>query len=235
MSKSKVIKADRQPPNIENFALPSEEDYLQTLAAEDQQRRAEDARSGAGSAAEASVDAEKMIAEARQQAESIKTEALNKGYAEGLEKAQQEENTALGDVLNNFQNTLEEIARIRERAIKENELEIISLALDVARKLIGAELHNDPQTVAKVISKAISLLSVREGLVVRVNPEDHQVLNNGTAEFLEAVKLVPDPTITRGGAVIESSGGNLDAQIEEQLAEIEKSLKKGIIDAEGAS
>ncbi len=235
MSKSKVIKADRQPPNIENFTLPSEEDYLQMLAAEDKQRRAEDGRSGAGSTAEASVDVEEIIAEARQQAESIKTEALNKGYAEGLEKAQQEENTALGDVLNNFRNTLEEIARVRERAIKENELEIVNLALDVARKLIGAELHNDPQTVAKVISKAISRLSVREGLVVKVNPEDHQILSNGTAEFLEAVKLVPDSTITRGGAVIESSGGNIDAQIEEQLAEIEKSLKQGIIHAEGAS
>jgi flagellar biosynthesis/type III secretory pathway protein FliH len=31
--------------------------------------------------------------------------------------------------------------------------------------------------------------------------------------------------------VIESSGGNLDAQIEEQLAEIEKSLKKGVVSA----
>lgn len=244
MFKSKVIKADRHPQDIENFTFPTEEDYLQVLAAEDKQRRETGSRinvrkAGAGNAAmnadEMSSEAENIIAAAQQQAESIKSEAFSKGYAEGQQKALQEENAALGDVSGNFQRTLEELALIRERAIKENELEIIDLALDVARKIIGAELHNDPQTVAKVISNAISMLGVQEDLIVRVNPEDKVLLSKGTADFLSAVKLVSDPAIARGGAVLESSGGKLDAQIEEQLAEIEKSLKKGVIDADGAT
>jgi len=242
--KSKVIKADSHPQDIENFTFPTEEDYLQALAAEDRQRRETGSRIGvrkacSGNAAmdadEMSSEAENIISAAQQQAESIKSEAFSKGYTEGQQKALQEENAALCDVSGNFQRTLEELALIRERAIKENELEIIDLALDVARKIIGAELHNDPQTVAKVISKAISLLGVQEDLVVRVNPEDKVLLSKGTADFLSAVKLVSDPAIARGGAVIESSGGKLDAQIEEQLAEIEKSLKKGVIDADGAT
>jgi flagellar assembly protein FliH len=86
-------------------------------------------------------------------------------------------------------------------------------------------------TVAKVVRNALSHVRVKESLRVRLNPEDHALLSQGTPEFLEAVTLVADPGIERGGAVIESSGGNLDAQIEEQLAEIEKSLKKGVVSA----
>jgi flagellar assembly protein FliH len=240
LSRAKVLKTGNQPRNIQAFALPTEEEYVRILASMESTGKEKDGRrSGPGvnksgppkSPAELTAEADQIIVQAKQQAEGIRTGAFNKGYAEGVEKARKEEGAALNKVIAGFQRSLEELARLRERGIKDNELEIIDLALDVARKIIGSELASDPQTVAKVIRNALSRVRVREGVSVRVNPEDHVLLSQGTPDFLEAVKLVPDPDVARGGAVIESSTGNLDAQIEEQLAEIEKSLKKGVVGA----
>jgi flagellar biosynthesis/type III secretory pathway protein FliH len=49
------------------------------------------------------------------------------------------------------------------------------------------------------------------------------------------VELTPDPQVARGGAVLDTPRGRLDAQIEEQLAEIGKSLRKGVVEADGAA
>jgi len=38
----------------------------------------------------------------------------------------------------------------------------------------------------------------------------------------ESVKLVEDPLIARGGCIIETESGTIDARIEEQLREIER-------------
>jgi flagellar assembly protein FliH len=241
-SKNRVIKSDRQPKDVESFVLPTEEEYVHSLAVEGLQNKKGAHLKGrprpggikgadSGASRELSEEAERIVSEARMQAEEIRTEAHQKGYAEGAEKGRKEEGAALSKVIAGFQRSLEELARLREHGIKDNELEIVELALEVARKIIGSELASDPMTVAKVVRNALSHVRVKESLRVRLNPEDHALLSQGTPEFLEAVTLVADPGIERGGAVIESSGGNLDAQIEEQLAEIEKSLKKGVVSA----
>jgi flagellar biosynthesis/type III secretory pathway protein FliH len=38
----------------------------------------------------------------------------------------------------------------------------------------------------------------------------------------EAIKLIEDPVISRGGALIETESGIIDARIEEQFREIER-------------
>jgi len=42
----------------------------------------------------------------------------------------------------------------------------------------------------------------------------------------DTVELVPDPDVTRGGCVIRTAGGEVDAQIETQLEEIQRQLKE---------
>ncbi len=55
-----------------------------------------------------------------------------------------------------------------------------------------------------------------------------------SSDFLNEVELIGDAHVSRGGAVVETESGNLDAQIEEQLSEIEKSLKLEIVKPEEA-
>ena len=202
---SRVIKAQR-------FGFPSEEDYRESLKAltESNVRQA-----GGGGSEEhsknASVVAEDIIEQAKRQAEAIRKEAFEKGLAEGLAKAKEAEMGALGEVIDNFRKTLLKLASMREEILKESEMEIVDLSLEVARKIIGAELYNDPETVTRVIRTAFERIGASDDLTVRLNPADHELLSASPPEFLEKVQLKPDPAVERGGAIIETDGGRLDA------------------------
>ena len=234
---SKVIKsgggADAQPfgfPSIDEFKRAQQE----SSAGEGDSGGHEQHSGGSKPSVEsATSEAERILREAEEQRESVRKAAFDQGYSEGIARAKEEEASEVAEVIEEFRRSLVKLAHMREEILKESEMDIVDLSLDVARKIISAELHNDPDTVTKVIRNALKRVKVGEGMVVRVNPEDHAHIAAGPPEFLASVKLVADEEVERGGAVVESPGGKLDAQIEEQLAEIEKSLKKDVVSAGG--
>jgi len=71
--------------------------------------------------------------------------------------------------------------------------------------------------VAAVAQEAIEalLLSARH-VSVRVHPDDQPLVAQGAAEILQArgARLVADPAVTRGGCLVESDIGIIDASIE---------------------
>ena len=94
---------------------------------------------------------------------------------------------------------------------------LVDAAVSLARQVVRGELHANPQQVAAVAQEAIEalLLSARH-VTVRVHPDDQPLVAQGAAEILEArgARLVADAAITRGGCVVESDIGIIDASIE---------------------
>lgn len=90
-------------------------------------------------------------------------------------------------------------------------------AVSLARQVVRGELQANPQQVAAVAQEAIEalLLSARH-VTVRVHPDDQPLVAQGAAEILEArgARLVADAAIIRGGCVVESDIGIIDASIE---------------------
>lgn len=117
----------------------------------------------------------------------------------------------------------------RDAALAEVEREVLSLAVRIAEKIIGRELEQHPDAIADVIATAIRHARQHEILTVRINPADAPTVEThrtqldatGRARFLD---FVPDPRIKRGGCVIESESGTVDAELETQLRVIEKAL-----------
>jgi flagellar assembly protein FliH len=90
-------------------------------------------------------------------------------------------------------------------------------AVSLARQVVRGELQANPQQVAVVAQEAIEalLLSARH-VTVRVHPDDQPLVAQGAAEILEArgARLVADAAVTRGGCLVESDIGIIDASIE---------------------
>ena len=67
-------------------------------------------------------------------------------------------------------------------------------------------------------------------ITVRLNPEDHAVIMAADGEFKDVVDRTKrlafreDDTIEKGGCVVETEVGTIDAQIEVQLKAIRKAL-----------
>jgi flagellar assembly protein FliH len=94
---------------------------------------------------------------------------------------------------------------------------VAAAALNLARQIVRSELATKPHTVAAVAQEALDtlMLSARH-ITLRVHPDDQPLVAEGAGELLEArgARLVGDATIARGGCVVESNIGLIDASIE---------------------
>jgi len=92
-------------------------------------------------------------------------------------------------------------------------------ATSLARQIVRGELAADPAGIARVAEQAIEalLLSARH-IVLRVHPDDQALVAAGAAELIadRGIRLVADASISRGGCLIESDIGLVDATIEER-------------------
>ena len=94
---------------------------------------------------------------------------------------------------------------------------IAATAVNLARQVVRAELRAHPHAVVSVAREALDtlLLSARH-ITLRVHPDDHPLVADGAGDVLAArgARLVADPAITRGGCLVESSIGHIDASVE---------------------
>lgn len=93
---------------------------------------------------------------------------------------------------------------------------VAGIALEMARQVVRTELVIHPEQVVAVTQEALGLvlMSARH-VTVRVHPDDHHLVASGTGDLLGArgARLVPDDKVARGGCVVESDIGVVDAQV----------------------
>lgn len=89
-------------------------------------------------------------------------------------------------------------------------------ATHLARQIVRSEVTARPELVAVVAQEALDtlLMSARQ-ITVRVHPEDHVLVAQGAADVLadRGARLLSDPSIARGGCLVESDIGVIDASI----------------------
>lgn len=90
------------------------------------------------------------------------------------------------------------------------------VATQLARQVLRAELQVRPELVARVATEAVNavLLSARH-ISVQVHPLDLPLVAEGAEEALLArgARLLANPRIERGGVLVESDVGAIDARI----------------------
>jgi flagellar assembly protein FliH len=100
-------------------------------------------------------------------------------------------------------------------------------ATALARQVVRSELATRPELVAAVAAQAVEavLLSARH-IRVHVHPDDQPLVASGAAEVLAArsARLIADAAVARGGCVVESDLGRIDAGIEARWAQAAEAL-----------
>jgi flagellar assembly protein FliH len=100
-------------------------------------------------------------------------------------------------------------------------------AVLLARSVVRRELATEPEHVVPLAQEAVNavLMSARQ-IVVRVHPDDHPLVEAGAAEVLRArgARLVADLGVQRGGCLIDSDAGTVDATIATRWAQAAAAL-----------
>lgn len=170
---------------------------------------------------------EPTIGEGRALSE-IEKEAYEKGFDEGQKAGCEIGEKMVEALLKQYSASLEELNNLRRNVLAISEREVIHLALEIARKIIKREVAIDEEIILTLVKVALKRVGDQTLITIRVNPKDYNVIQrypsirSGSEPLNDGIKLVEDSLISRGGCVIETESGLIDARIEEQLREIGK-------------
>ncbi|MBN1758133.1 MAG: hypothetical protein JW863_07445 [Chitinispirillaceae bacterium] len=159
-------------------------------------------------------------------------EGEDKGRAEAVaattetcEKKIDELQQRIGDLLSGF-----EVAK-REAVLNAEHL-LLRLCLAVSGKVIGREVATDPELILGVIKYSLAYIGHREKMTLRVAPDDLETVSQRkdfwlpVGERLEDLSIVTDERIDRGGCIIESNSGLVDARMGVQFSELSDIVEK---------
>lgn len=177
---------------------------------------------------EAQQQAERMIAEAETSRQKIcdhsKAEGIRLGKEEGF-RAGQEEVRYLTERLHKM---IEEVMGRRQGILRETERQIVDLVLLMTRKVVKVISENQRAVISANVVHALRKVRTRGAVTLRVNLADVELVTQHKQEFIAAVERVDDLTVVedtsvgRGGCVVETDFGEIDARVASQLHELEQ-------------
>jgi len=166
-----------------------------------------------------------LMAEHRERLAALEREAFTKGYAQGERAGLEAGGKRAEAMLRRVAQTIEELGNLRQTLIHETEREMVQLALALARRVVHREVTLDHELAAALAHVALERLGTNTPATIRLNPEDYTIVAQDSSRWGgQTVTVVPDPAISRGGCLVESAFGSVDATIERQFDELSRAL-----------
>lgn len=122
------------------------------------------------------------------------------------------------------------LVRERDEVLARAEAQVVDIALAAAKHLVGEALAADPSRIVGIVRPLVERARHAARVTLRIHPDDHAALADacatlGGAEGLpSAIVIVTDASVTRGGCVVETDAGTLDARLEVRLGALREAL-----------
>jgi len=126
------------------------------------------------------------------------------------------------------------IGKLRSQLYAQVEREVVKLAIEVAKKIVHREVQVDRDIIQTLVKVALSHVADKSAVTVHLHPVDYNYLLEHRAELTRGaddgrdIVLLADKSIDRGGCLIETECGDIDARIEEEFRELERSFFEGL-------
>ena len=182
--------------------------------------------------AKAKEEAEKEAAQIKENAvESGKKEGLEKGRLEGLEKGRLEGLKEYSTQIQKWDGLFQEAVVERKRLLGEMRPLLVELVGEALHRCLKQEADRSPMVVG-FVEEALKKAQDRVHLKVRLNPEDAKEVEAKREELqlsvgAGALELVPDARIERGGCLLETEAGSVDARLATVVEQVKDSLRVG--------
>ena len=169
---------------------------------------------------------EKLEAEMEQRLRRVSDDCYRKGFAAGVEF--QKKDTL--PVLDAISTMTASIPLIRKDIIAKTEEQIVKLAIAIAEKILNQEVATREDVIRGVLKGILKDISETEGMKIRLNPQDFYYMMEAKNNFLQSfdgarnVIFEEDGSIKRGGTVVETMFGEVDARLESQIEEIRAAM-----------
>ncbi|EEO25330.1 flagellar assembly protein FliH [Helicobacter winghamensis] len=170
---------------------------------------------------------DKQEKEINEKVSLARNEAKEQGYNEGYQKAKQELEAQINSQKELYALSIQRIdTNILESKnhILTLEKELSSIALDIAKEVITAEINTNSAKIASALARTLLQdIAQNTQVTLKVFPGDLEELKESLKD-LNNVHLEADPAIAKGGVVILSNEGNIDGNIFMRFETLKKSI-----------
>ena len=185
---------------------------------------------------EMKVRAERETAQEAERIKAATAEAAKKqGHATGLQQGLDEAKRQMAEQLKQTADICNAMVAAAEqessRVLLEAEPKIIELVLAISRKIICDEVEERPAVVLGLVRGALERVRDQNQIIIHVSPEDYEFILQ-SRQLLQTVvgaerslTLTADSVLGKGGCLIETSFGTVEAGIDTQLESIRRVLQ----------
>lgn len=171
---------------------------------------------------------------AREYEEKLKTDleiATAKGREEGYSKGYESGFEDFDKVMRKFHGIIASLIAERKGILESSSGQIVSLVMQIAIKVIKRITDSQKDIVLENVNDALKRVKDKTQITIRVNLDDLDIVRHKKSDFIsrfdviENLEIIEDPNIGKGGCIIETNFGEIDARISSQLDKIEEKFK----------
>ena len=178
----------------------------------------------------AKAEAAQIVAEAQSQHDKIVSEARTDGFEQGHQEGYEKGAAEVDRLIERMHKILEAVMQRREEILQDTESQIVELVILMARKVIKILSENQKNVIMANTVAALRKVKTRGNVTLRVNIEDVKLTTAHADEFIQHVENVQgitvqeDSSVEKGGCIVETDFGAIDARISSQLTELENKI-----------
>lgn len=182
------------------------------------------------------MEAARLAADAAEQVEADRRQALEDayalGYADGVAAGQADERARLEATRVAAESALDQLRATESRWRDRMQENVCAVAVTIARELIGRELRGDAEGIGALVRLALTEFPIDLPVTIRVNPEDLATISavgaaGGTVTPITGgreARWVADSTLLPAGCVVEGRDRIVDGRVDTALERMYRQL-----------
>ena len=155
---------------------------------------------------------------------------LESGHAEALTQTVGPYSEIIEKLVPAWIEQFEQFGTERERLFEEARRDVLRFAVDIAARVVHRVVECDETVCIAQVREALQIIGRPSQVRLSINPLDRAVISDALPGILEKaalttdLELFDDEQVTRGGCVVSTPQGAVDATVETQVARIAEAL-----------
>jgi flagellar assembly protein FliH len=162
---------------------------------------------------------------------SLERNAYENGFGQGEKSGLAAIDQKMDAVMKRHAEAVVELGRLKAALYAQVERQVVKLAIEVAKKIVHREVQVDRDIIQTLVHVTLAHVAEKTPAIIHVNPADYTYLSERQSELSQAearnISLVSDKSIERGGCLVETDYGDIDARLEEKFHEVEQAFFEG--------
>ena len=178
----------------------------------------------------AQEEANEILAKARSQETEIFEKAQKDGFEKGHEEGYQFGNAEANRLIDRLHTIIDSVQNKRQEILDSTEGQIVELVILMTRKVVKVMSDSQKSVIMSNVVQALKKVKGRGDITLRVNLQDVKLTTQHITDFVHEVEnirnvtVVEDSSVERGGCIVETDFGAIDARISSQLGELESKV-----------